>query len=668
MTKKNCGIASIVAILSVILFTLSIAIGKSIVQEPVKIISNAQTSGSSNHYEVNISDIVSARGRQSATKFIIRGNLCYKESPPAGSRYKINVYKSGRSAGRPEGTKMGIITTPSRVICGSGSNRRLKFQILLRRLSTGCPPLTIVVSTQGRNSSLSTPEVVISQLSIPSQFCGQASLPTNQVSRPVPTNRLIILPTSEVTFKPVPSAALITSIIENPFYTPKPSDVPSVTPILTPAGCFERCNANQSCQSGLECFYVPYAGRVCANPNNPTDPSCSNATPSVTKPRELCDPKDISILGKLRCGNLVILLRHTATNGSQNELESKMINELTSILDSNNGNVSDERVVRLLNDCNQQRLLSGDGRRQASAIGTDIRKLQIPIGKVFTSPWCRTKDTGTLAFGRAISSPDKLFEQIGPASTNFNKRYTSKLRSLLRTNTGNNKNTVIITHSGPISRVLNRRSTPGEGNAYIFEKGRQIYGPISAEGWSQLEAKPTSSDRTAYSSFNTYLEVSNNSLSKTVSSVEMSVCVNATDCSKHTININIEPQSKKLSNTILDNVAEYETQEMSCKIKFTDGTYSNCTKTTEILEADRAVRLDINIQSNNKVLTIVKTTTTSIDVNNDCIVNTIDYSLVLKSYGKCSTNGLNSDNTFDGCVNALDLSKVYSNLGRKVCN
>ena len=51
-----------------------------------------------------------------------------------------------------------------------------------------------------------------------------------------------------------------------------------------------------------------------------------------------------------------------------------------------------------LNDCSTQRNLSKRGRVQAVNIGKFFRKYEIDIDKVFSSEWCRCKDTASLAF------------------------------------------------------------------------------------------------------------------------------------------------------------------------------------------------------------------------------------------------------------------------------
>lgn len=54
-----------------------------------------------------------------------------------------------------------------------------------------------------------------------------------------------------------------------------------------------------------------------------------------------------------------------------------------------------------LEDCATQRNLSAQGREAAKRLGDRMRAEGVAIDKVYTSPWCRCRDTATLAFGKA---------------------------------------------------------------------------------------------------------------------------------------------------------------------------------------------------------------------------------------------------------------------------
>ena len=53
-----------------------------------------------------------------------------------------------------------------------------------------------------------------------------------------------------------------------------------------------------------------------------------------------------------------------------------------------------------INDCKTQRNLSDTGREQANKIGYFFRSNNIPINKVYSSEWCRCKETALIAFNK----------------------------------------------------------------------------------------------------------------------------------------------------------------------------------------------------------------------------------------------------------------------------
>ena len=59
-----------------------------------------------------------------------------------------------------------------------------------------------------------------------------------------------------------------------------------------------------------------------------------------------------------------------------------------------------------LNDCSTQRQLSDEGRAQARRIGQAFKSRRIEVGAVWSSQWCRTRETADLAFpGKRLDQP-----------------------------------------------------------------------------------------------------------------------------------------------------------------------------------------------------------------------------------------------------------------------
>ena len=81
---------------------------------------------------------------------------------------------------------------------------------------------------------------------------------------------------------------------------------------------------------------------------------------------------------RLREGGLVVFVRHASTEAG----------------------LGDPPGYRL-DDCRTQRNLSEAGRAEASRLGARFRDERVRIAKVYTSPWCRCRETARLAFGEA---------------------------------------------------------------------------------------------------------------------------------------------------------------------------------------------------------------------------------------------------------------------------
>jgi len=170
------------------------------------------------------------------------------------------------------------------------------------------------------------------------------------------------------------------------------------------------------------------------------------------------------LIKALQQGGLVILMRHMSTDGY-------VPGEGT----------HDDR------DCASQRNLDEQGRQAAKNIGVAFKSLNIPVGTVSTSPYCRCVDTGKLAFGKGTLSQDlAVFDELsGPE-----KEARGKLiRKLLNTAPADELNTILITHTGTLLYSFGLQTRP-EGIAHVFrpaEFGNAIYlGRVTPEEWSAL--------------------------------------------------------------------------------------------------------------------------------------------------------------------------------------
>ncbi len=113
-----------------------------------------------------------------------------------------------------------------------------------------------------------------------------------------------------------------------------------------------------------------------------------------------------------------------------------------------------------LGDCATQRNLSETGRQQARAIGERLRELGFSDAPVFTSQWCRCRDTARLL---GLTPPRDL-----PALNSFFRErehaeaQTAELREFLR-DRRHRPSAVLVTHQVNITRVADVYPASGEG-------------------------------------------------------------------------------------------------------------------------------------------------------------------------------------------------------------
>ena len=113
-----------------------------------------------------------------------------------------------------------------------------------------------------------------------------------------------------------------------------------------------------------------------------------------------------------------------------------------------------------INNCSTQRNLSDSGRNQASEIGSFFKNNNILVDKVYSSEWCRCKETALIAF--------KEFETKNFLNSFFSSKFTKnkdsqieKLKEFINNWDGKN-NVIFVTHYVVISEILNYAPSSGE--------------------------------------------------------------------------------------------------------------------------------------------------------------------------------------------------------------
>jgi phosphohistidine phosphatase SixA len=181
--------------------------------------------------------------------------------------------------------------------------------------------------------------------------------------------------------------------------------------------------------------------------------------PASTSTDDRLGPRLEKLVDRLETGGLVLLFRHAATD--------------TSI----EGEVD-------LADCSTQRNLSLSGRSQAQDVGAAVNGLGIPIGRVLTSPYCRTRQTARLAFGRVELS--KALLNVPESGSGDHRR--EDLRRLLSGSPDEAGNLALVTHSQNIQLATGRLLV--EGEALVISprppSDFRIVGTLRPRDWTSL--------------------------------------------------------------------------------------------------------------------------------------------------------------------------------------
>ena len=144
------------------------------------------------------------------------------------------------------------------------------------------------------------------------------------------------------------------------------------------------------------------------------------------------------LVSMLRRGGYVVYFRHTATDHSKNDSGMKDYA-----------------------DCQNQRLLSAQGKREATEVGRTLRALRLTDGEVLASPYCRTMDHAKLMFGHATPRAEIRETDAGDYAG---------LKRLLASPVPPGRNRWVVGHGIPFRAVAGPPHL-AEGEAAVIEPG-----------------------------------------------------------------------------------------------------------------------------------------------------------------------------------------------------
>jgi phosphohistidine phosphatase SixA len=113
-----------------------------------------------------------------------------------------------------------------------------------------------------------------------------------------------------------------------------------------------------------------------------------------------------------------------------------------------------------INDCNTQRNLSNSGREQAKNIGIFFKNNNIKIKNIYSSEWCRCKETALIAFNK-FETKDFLNSFFSSEFAQNKDAQMNNLKEFIKNNKSK-QNLVFVTHYVVISESLNYLSSSGE--------------------------------------------------------------------------------------------------------------------------------------------------------------------------------------------------------------
>ena len=130
-----------------------------------------------------------------------------------------------------------------------------------------------------------------------------------------------------------------------------------------------------------------------------------------------------------------------------------------------------------ISKCNTQRNLNDSGRKQADKIGSLFRGNNISVHKVYSSEWCRCKETAKIAFDK-FEKKFFLNSFFSPKFAHNKDIQMKKLKNFINNWDGKN-NVIFVTHYVVISEILNY--APSSGEIIISDKYLKVIDTIEIE-------------------------------------------------------------------------------------------------------------------------------------------------------------------------------------------
>jgi len=159
------------------------------------------------------------------------------------------------------------------------------------------------------------------------------------------------------------------------------------------------------------------------------------------------------LVSALKQGGYIVVFRHGATDESQKDI-----------------------YPFNFDDMKAQRQLSDKGRETARQIGASLKKLDIPVGAVYTSRLNRAVETGKLISGQDGKPVDALTDSSAGSASGManpsggNAKAGVALRELVNAAPQAGTNNLLVTHKTNIADAFGKdASDVQEGEAFVYK-------------------------------------------------------------------------------------------------------------------------------------------------------------------------------------------------------
>ncbi len=147
-----------------------------------------------------------------------------------------------------------------------------------------------------------------------------------------------------------------------------------------------------------------------------------------------------------------------------------------------------DQINATLGDCSTQRTLSEDGWKQAQEIGEAFKDLNIPVGKVYSSEYCRAWQTADLAFGKYETTSDLNFFPAEEYTDEQMATMNEAVKPYLIQIPSTGENTVIVGHDDVFEAATGIYPEP-QGVAYILKpngENFEIIQRVASNEWNEI--------------------------------------------------------------------------------------------------------------------------------------------------------------------------------------